>query len=459
MRHPHKAVFVGAALAASLVFSGAAATQAAPAQSSVPGGPFASAFRVQNLTPGTDKADCAYTIYKDGGSIAFNTNLPPINPNDSAYVYTPDVQGFPSGTFSGVISCDQPVAAVVNFSDASKGDSYVGASNPAPTLFVPSAYRNYYNYSTSLRIQNTSASAQNVTVDYYASGSETPVAGASKTISIPANGAATVDQASVSQLAAGQAYSARISSSGGALAATVSIYGVPGTSIARQLYSFSAFPGGSNSPIYAPVIMRNFYGYNTTTTIQNVGNAEAEVELTYSNGTVKTFKVPANTSQVVFDFNEPTLQQNVLYSSKIKSLNGQPLIVTVNESNRYSRASTYEGVTTGGKTLVAPIVMKRYSGYNSSVTCQNLSTTASTNVRVSYSGTEIEDKLVLSLEPDQSGPIYQSKEQDLSNGYLGSATISADQNIVCVVNQDKDEGTAKTQVMDQLYAYVAIVKP
>jgi hypothetical protein len=243
------------------------------------------------------------------------------------------------------------------------------------------------------------------------------------------------------------------------LAVTVSIYGQVGTAVANQLYAFSGFANGATT-IYAPVIMRNYYGYNTATTIQNIGGSAANVRLTYSNGTVKTNTIQPNSSWVVLDFLEPTLNANVLYGSKIESLNSQPLIVTVNESTPgTNRASTYEGMSAGAKSLVAPIVMKRYYKYNSSMTCQNIGA-AATNVRISYSGTAVSNKTVLTnLAPGKSGLIYQPAEAGLANGYIGSATVSADQNIVCVVNQDQNEAPDASIAKDQLYAYDAIVKP
>ena len=59
----------------------------------------------------------------------------------------------------------------------------------------------------------------------------------------------------------------------------------------------------------------------------------------------------------------------------------------------------------------------------------------------------------------QSALIYQPAEAGLANGYIGSATISADQNIVCEVNQDQNEGADAAVPNDQLFAYDAIVKP
>lgn len=451
MRHTHKALLVVLALLLVLPLAGASA---APSTAGVPGGPFSTAFRVQNL--GTDAANCSYAVYSDAGAASFTASLSPIAVNDSGYIFTPSVSGFPSGTFAGVVSCNQPVATVVNFSDPTKGDTYVGTTSPAPTLYIPSAYKNYFNYFTSFRIQNATATGQTVSVDYFAPGATTPTV--HTTVALAGNGAATIDQSAVSGLLPNVSYSAKITGSS-PLAATVSIFGNTGSSVANQLYAFSAFSGGATT-IYAPVVMRNYYTNNTATTIQNIGSAAATVKLTYSNGTVKNYNIAQNSSQVVLDFNEPTLSANTLYSSKIESTNGQPLIVTVNESTpTTNRASTYEGMPSGGKTVVAPIVMKRYFKYNSAVTCQNIGA-AATNIRVTYSGTAVSNKTVVTaLAVGKAALIYQPAETGLANGYIGSATISADQNIVCEVNQDQNEGADAAVPNDQLFAYDAIVKP
>lgn len=457
MSFVRKSFIVAFMVASALALPRASVTSAAPAAAGVPGGPFATAFRVQNLA--STPATCSYQVYNDAGgtSAAFTASLPVINPNDSAYVYTPSVSGFPAGTFGGVISCDQQVAVVVNFSDPTKGDVYVGTANPANTLYIPSAYNNYYNFYTTIRIQNAGTSSQTVNVEYYAPGASSPTV--TVPVSLQANGAATVDQAGVAGLQQNVSYSARLVGSA-PLAATVSIYGGTGTSVQSQLYAYSGFAGGATTT-YQPVIMRNYYGYNTATTIQNLGSSAAQVKLTYSNGANTTYTIQPKSSQVVLDYQNPALSgTNVLYSSKVESLNGQPLIVTVNESTpATNRATTYEGMTSGSQNLVAPIVMRRYYKYNTSVTCQNLGASA-TNIRITYSGTSISNKTVVTgLQPNQTALIYQPAESQLPDGYLGSATLNADQNIVCVVNEDQNEAPQNTQVMDQLYGYDAIAKP
>ena len=51
---------------------------------------------------------------------------------------------------------------------------------------------------------------------------------------------------------------------------------------------------------------------------------------------------------------------------------------------------------------------------------------------------------------------YQPTDSLISNGFIGSATITATQNIVCVVNEDANESPQQTELKDFQYAYDAI---
>ena len=426
----------------------------------VPGGPFSTAFRIQNL--GSANANCAYKLYSATGTQAFDsaasstTAVLPILPNESAYIFTPSVTGIPSGqTLAGVVECDQPVAAVVNYSDTDSGDTYVGVSSPATTLYVPSIYDNYYNFYTSLRIMNASSSTNTGKIEYFQGTTKV----GEDTLNLAANGSTTVNQNGKTFLNADVGYSAKITGSGN-LAAIVQIYGGVGTGVADQLYAFSAFSGGATK-VYAPVVMSGYYGYNTAITVQNAGSATANVTVTYSNSTTRSFTLASGASNTLLDF-QILPAATSLYSAVIESTNAQPLIVTVNESNSAKYATTYEGLTSGGTNLVAPIVMKEYYGFGSSVTCQNIGTSTA-NVQVAYAGTSgtgaavsIPATTKVTLAPNTSDGIFQFNDTSLPNGFIGSAIITANQNIICVVNQSIVNNAPTNQ--DQLYAYNAIVK-
>ncbi|MGQ9612266.1 hypothetical protein [Chloroflexus sp.] len=420
-----------------------------PADPGVPGGPFSTAFRVQNQ--GSSNATCTYQAFNSTGGSAFSSPLPPISPGSSAYVYTPAVPGFPSGVFAATISCDQPVAAVVNYSDSNSGDSFVGISSPATKLYVPTVYDNYYNYYTSIRLMNAGTSNNNVTVRYY--DGNTPLTPTE--YSLLPNGSVTIMHEGDGRLAQNKAYSAVIEGTG-PLAAIVQIYGRGPKE--EQLYAYTAFSGGTTKA-YVPLVMSDYYGYDTATTVQNVGNIAATITITYSNNNTQNVTLGPGASHTFLDFNILPPSRTKAYSAVIES--SQPIIVTVNESQQRGSlvklATTYEGFSGGATKLVAPIIMRKYYGYTTSITCQNIGA-GPAQISVEYKGTVNTSPIMVSnnLPANQSVVVYQGAGDILPNGFIGSAVITSDQNIICVVNQS-NEGVGATQ--DQLYSYNAIPQP
>lgn len=412
-----------------------------------PGGPFNTAFRIQNL--GNSNATCAYNFYDFLGQVKYSSGpLPPIPPGDSAYVYVPTLTGLADGQYAGVVSCDQPVAAVVNFSDPDSGASYSGVTEVGSTLYAPGIYDNYYNYYSNVVVQNASSTSINITIEIYQPGSSTPVYTATRT-NVPPYGFVTFEQEGLSELLDNRFYSAKIIGTGN-IAAVVNIYGKGPYN--NQLYSYNPVATGATT-LYAPVIMNNYYGYNTALVIQNMGSSTAEVRITYSNGLVKTTTIAPGAADSRYTPLEG-LPTGSLVGAKIESLNNQPLAVLVNESTNKNRAASYIGFSQGSTVVRAPIVMRRYYKYNTSVTCQNVGTAAAT-MSISYGG-------ISGSTTSPSVPVngihmfYQPTDPLLANNWIGSATITSSQPIVCIINEDMNEPPERDQIMDQLYAYNGI---
>lgn len=425
---------------------------AAMAQVPAPGGPFNSAFRVQNLE--TTAAQCSYAFYDAAGAAAFTSGLESVNPGDSLYVYVPDVSGLGTGSYSAVVSCDRKVAAVSNFSDADSGAAYSGVSEPGTLWYAPGIYDNYYSFYSDIVVQNASAGPVDVTVEIFAPGNATPVKTQSAT-GVPANASVAFEQVNSSELADNQFYSAKISGTGN-IAPIVNIYGLGAT--ANQLYSYNAFTSGSTSA-YAPVIMSNYFGYNTALVVQNIGSANAAVTVTYSNGHSDNYSIAPGAAESIYTPNISAVTSgNTLYGATVTS--DQDVVVLVNESTpTTNRAASYSGFAGGSSEVRAPIVEKRYYGYNSSITCQNIGS-AATDMMVTYAGTGVgSPDTYAGVAAGASQLIYQPTAAGLAAvppNWIGSATITASQDIVCVVNQDMNEAPQASQVMDQLYSYNGI---
>ncbi len=262
-----------------------ALASAALASVPAPGGPFNSAFRVQNLEDSA--ALCSYAFYGADGAAAFTSGTESVAPGDSLYVYVPDVSGLLTGSYSAVVSCDRKVAAVSNFSDANSGASYSGVAEPGMEWFAPGIYDNYFDYYSNVVVQNASAAPVDVTLEIFEPGNTTPVFEETET-AVPANAAVSFEQEGLTELVDDQFYSAKITATGN-VAPIVNIYGQG--SADNQLYSYNAFTAGS-TVAYAPVIMSNYYGYNTALVIQNIGATDAAVTVEYTNGFSPTTPSP-----------------------------------------------------------------------------------------------------------------------------------------------------------------------
>jgi hypothetical protein len=420
-----------------------------------PSGTFASAFTVQNLSSST--ATCVYQFYDQAGALKHTSasfNLPV---GGSSNTYVPSIGGLAAGQYAGVISCDQQVAAVVNHSanaGTNSGAAYDGVDSTkvANTWYAPNAFNNYYGFSTNYVVQNTTGSAVNVTVQIFAVGNPNAVATQSSTIQ--PNGYANFEQHGLSGLSANTAYSAKITANGN-IAVEANTYGLG--SNAGQLYSYTPFTSGSNTA-YAPLTMNNYYGYNTSVNAQNVGNAAANITITYGNGQTRTINnvAPGGLAEFLQFLSSSGVSNGDKQPAKITS--DQPIVVLVNQSTRAelrkNRAASYTGLSNGSSTVRLPTVHRRYYGFSSSVNCQNIGTSAAT-ISIAYSGSSV-TSVSGSIPAGGLFEVVVPFQTSLPDGYNGSATATSSQPLVCIANEDIIEGAASNANADTLYSYEGV---
>jgi len=424
-----------------------AASPMAPSNS-VPGptGTFASGFTIQNLSAST--ATCTFVFYNTAGTIAYTSASFTIPANGSVFTYVPTIGSLAAGQYSGVVSCDQQVSAVVNSATANSGGSYDGVANTSTTWYAPNAFNDYYDFYTNFVIQNATALPVDVTVQIInASGA---VVATQTAAAVPAFAYVNIDQTGLAGLSTDVAYSAKITGTG-ALAVEANIYGQAST--VNQLYSYTPFTAGSTTA-YAPVIMKAYYGYLTALTVQNLGAVAANVTVTYGTGLIQN-QVINPSAAYVFYTPSTTLPNGTLTGAKITS--DQPIVALVNEQNNYGRAASYTGFSSGSIKVSAPIVLRRYYNYNTSVTCQNIGASA-TDMTITYSNAAV--TTVTGVPASGTALFYQPVDAGVPDGFNGSATVtSSSQPIVCVTNEDQNEGSQATTVFDQLFSYEGFVAP
>jgi len=387
-----------------------------------PGSGYNSGFTVQNMSSST--ASCVFSVYDQSGTAVYTSSIVSISPNGSYFVYVGGLP-IPNGAYAVQISCDQPVVAISNMTSSSgNAASYEGfdSSVIASTLYVPGLYKNYYGYTSNVTVQNASSSPITVSLEIYPLGSSTPIT-TLQIIELAPGASKWFDLSSISIM--NGAYSGRILGDG-PIAAVVNIWNSNG-----EQYAYDAVSSGALK-IYAPVLMKSYYGFNTALTLQNTQGATGVITVTYSTGLVVTRTIPAYGSVLLYTPNEP-LPVGWIGSAKVEST--VPIIGLINEGSSQRRAGSYLAISSVTSEAFAPIVLKNYYGFSTSITCQNVGDT-STQIQVTYSNGYVQGPL--SVPSNGTIVFYQPNVAGLPDGFNGSATITTTgQPVACVVNQNK----------------------
>lgn len=223
------------------------------------------------------KSGCVHLIfYNPDGTVAEHGVCDPIEPLETKFYTT-----FPVGTgFTGsvVIQSDVQLAssstvigktstgAVMNYA------SYVGVSAGANHVFLPLLMRENYGFNTYFSVQNTGMSPVDVSITY-SDGVVVP-----DIIGLEPGAAVIVDN----QAEAGHArkFAATLHATGPIAAAVIEwADGVHGS----QLFAYNGFTQaqGTTHPVI-PMVNQNNYGYWTSIPIQNLGDQDTVVTLTYT---------------------------------------------------------------------------------------------------------------------------------------------------------------------------------
>jgi len=161
--------------------------------------------------------------------------------------------------------------------------SYNAFLSGGDTLFAPALYNNYYTWNASLKVQNIGTGPTSVDVIYYVAGgavcdppAETVAANQALYHYLPGRWAGWGCAS-----AADKVIAAKITSSAEDI---VGVVNAANPKKQAQTYGTAAQTDGANT-VGLPVIMNNYYGWNTSFTCQNVANSgDAAVTFTYSPG-------------------------------------------------------------------------------------------------------------------------------------------------------------------------------
>lgn len=396
-------------------------------------------FTVQNVG-GTTATVSVTFVKEDGTEVTPNPlNDSKANPFDLAagesfLVYVPSIPSLAAGRYSVIVSSTQEVVAIVNLigENAAKtvfyNGSYSGASKGASPVYLPSFVYKFYGWNSLISVQNTGTGPANVTVDYTcANGTK-----AQSTKSNLVQGAAVhfdLETAPPAGLPAGGCSGSAV------ITANQPVVVVDNQSAPSGMtQSFNTFESGA-SKVYVPGLYHNFYTWNSSLSIVKIGAGTSSVQVAYSDGGSSTCSLTDAQPNCLLYM--PTVHPKTGGFAATVTATGQPVVAIANAANPANQAQTYGGFSTGAASVGLPTVMKKYYGWDTAFTCQNIGTVA-TSLNVSYQKYAANAYNTGTLAPGASIQVYQPSEAFLPNAYVGAATIKANAaggEIACIVNQ------------------------
>jgi len=412
-------------------------------------------FQIQNLS--SETANVVVEFYDASGTLVVSdTNTIPANDSIS-YTQNPCCEplGLPDG-FRGsvVISSDQPVAAI--------GNQFVMSTETYPTPYIAAAYggedtpdthwelplmfRQYNTWDSRYAVQNTSSVTATVNITY----TTIPAGSVAKTdsVAIAPNGAlyrALYDDDS--DLGSDWQGAVTIDADQNVVAMSDSFFSgyTPGAYQCELNYS-GLTDSDADTTVYLPVLFRKYlapdFGWNTNLFVTNLGASDADVTIEYfGGGIVGTVTETATiaTSARFQQYSNTNLPDGWAGSGKITS--DQPIVAVVIEatsSGPNDKATAYAGVPVGTTTqnVSIPFLMKMHVDlWNTNFTIQNAGG-APADVTVTYRGGGLSSPVSVPMVVTDTVWVSQYWESGLPWGWRGNATVTSDQLIAVVANEN-----------------------
>jgi len=235
---------------------------------------------------------------------------------------TPTTGSIPSGFNGSVkVTSSSNLAGMVNNNDGKVLQTYrvFAAGEAGMNLYVPGVYNAYYNYVSSIQVQNVGTVSTDLTVTYSD--------GIVKTATGVGAGSSALFYQPTEGHAAGWSGSATVASSAANVVAVVNQLW-PGV----KASSYNAASGGATG-VVAPALFKSFYGYDTALTVMNVGSVPTDISVSYSDGLpASATNVQPNQSAQFFQFLEG--HASGWSGAATITSSAAPVMAVVNEENR-----------------------------------------------------------------------------------------------------------------------------
>lgn len=361
-----------------------------------------------------------------------------LTPGSSKEILTTNIPigQLPAGQYSVVIFSSAKVVAIATVAGTGTrrfSGSYSGFDAGAPTVYLPTVYFNYYNWYSFISVQNLGTDPANVSVQ----------------INCENGLSSTLTASGIAQFASHH-FVLKNSTPPGWTSSTVCNGSASVTSTNNQpivvtdnqskkdygnTQSYGSIATG-NSKIYVPALFYNYSGWNSSLGVRKLGTGDTTVTITYSNGGTNTCNL-TNAQPSCLKYMPTDHPVAGTFGATVTSSPAMEL-VTVASSTKTTLSTAYTGIADGTSTdkVGIPTVMKNYYGWISSFSCQNVSPSGSTQLRITYAGYPAYTH-PSTLGPGQQVEVYVPTDSHITAAsYQGGVTVEAINtavDITCVV--------------------------
>jgi hypothetical protein len=413
-----------------------------------------SSFTIQNL--GQNQATVTVTFYDESGNpstpdpILTGTSNPfTLAPGAGKLIVMPAVLGLADGRYSVVIESTEPIGVVTNLKGESAGGapfyngSYSGFSQGAMEIFFPATHYEYYDWNSLMSIQNTTANPINVAVTIYNdSGS---VVATKNYNGVPAFSSVHLDMETEG---AGLGLATNLNGSA-KVACTGACVGTDNqTADGGFTQSYNAFLAGGTK-LYAPALYNNYYSWNGSLKVQNIGSGATNIGVTYYIEGGATCVVPATSiaaGQALFH-HLPSMwggwgcpgATNKAIGAVVTS-SATDVVGVVNAANPKKQGQTYSaiGAADGAAQVGLPVIMNDFYGWYTSFTCQNVQDSGTANATYAYSGIGCPGGgCSFVLGPGETAEVVQKFDGGLAGnkGEFSVTVTATGAQIACIANE------------------------
>jgi hypothetical protein len=309
-------------------------------------------------------------------------------------------------------------------------DSSVFGFTPGTPIYLPISLDAYYGWYSHATVQNAGNNSTSVVAEYYDRLGNIVY---SQVIPIDPGASAEFDSPVGIQTSAMKLYT---SNNGQPIVATATQYDAPYIEQSTKTSSYIGFSAGGYD-VYLPGLYKNYYGWTSSFRVQNLGSSPATLTIKYYDEDdivyiEEPLPIAAHGWKEFYQGDDPG-PWRFTRSAWIHS--DQPIVAVANQETSSDHQS-YSGFIGGARTIHLPLVQKNYNGWVTGIQVQN---TSENEVDVTI------DFYHANGDPAGStGPwtiaAYASEVfyNEIPNGLNGSAVVTADQDVVAIVNQNND---------------------